>query len=298
MSTASSAPIPAGWYPDPAGSFQQRWWTGEAWTNDFAQYRPTLVHAAAVPQFPSMVAQQEPADAEFLAQQAAATAAAQAAGSAATASGPTQTLTREPATTVDPLPTFRLPVADQAPQTTVAQPNAGNASLIAVAPTYRPAQRDTGFTGEYMPFGSQPEVRAGERILPERRYTISAWLMALLPLALVAAAWAVATFVPAIYTTFTQGALVVVFLIVSVVLAALDRRTLHLDGHDITTAPALALLTPFAFLPARAVIASRETGRSTFAPLLLLIVVAAAIAAALVFVDGLVSLLLTASALY
>jgi hypothetical protein len=42
VSLSPEPSVPAGWYPDPAGSFQQRWWNGIAWTNDFAQYRPTF----------------------------------------------------------------------------------------------------------------------------------------------------------------------------------------------------------------------------------------------------------------
>lgn len=297
--TTPSAPIPAGWYPDPAGSFQQRWWTGESWTNDFAQYRPTLIHApSAVPQFPSMIAQQEQAEAAAYAQQAATTTSAQAMGSMTAASAPVQTLTRTPAPTADPLPSFRLPAADQAPLTTVAQPNAGNASLIAVTPVYNSAPREAGFESDYLPFGSQIETRRGHRMLPERRYTVAAWLLAVLPLVLAAAAWAIASFVPLLYTTFIQAILIVLFLSLSVALGALDRRSLRIEGHDATAAPALGLLTPLAFLLARAVLATRETGRNATAPLWVLLAVLAAIAAALLFVNGLAQLLISANALY
>jgi hypothetical protein len=36
MSNTAGPPIPAGWYRDPAGSDQLRWWDGVAWTNNLA----------------------------------------------------------------------------------------------------------------------------------------------------------------------------------------------------------------------------------------------------------------------
>ncbi len=306
MSSPSSTPIPAGWYPDPAGSFQQRWWTGESWTNDFAQYRPTLVHSAPVVETVVNPAPQQQAasSASYLSQQAAATMSASVGATAQQAGyGPTQTLTRqtfvpEQPAVVDPLPVFRLPDDDQPPQTVVAQPNAGNATLIAVAPTYRTPSLNADFSTDYQPFSTVGPARAGVRLNPDRRYTAWAWLLALLPAALGGAAFALATLVPVLYTTFTQVLLVVVFLLLAVGLAALDRHVLYRDGHDRLASPALALLTPLAYLPARAAYVGRETARNALAPLIVLLVVVAGIAAALVLVNGLLSLLLTASALY
>jgi hypothetical protein len=34
--TAASATPPAGWFPDPSGSAQQRWWDGQRWTEHVA----------------------------------------------------------------------------------------------------------------------------------------------------------------------------------------------------------------------------------------------------------------------
>jgi Protein of unknown function (DUF2510) len=48
--TAAPPPTPAGWYPDPAGGPNQRWFDGTEWTN---RYLPPPPHAApprAVPE--------------------------------------------------------------------------------------------------------------------------------------------------------------------------------------------------------------------------------------------------------
>lgn len=36
-SPATPAPVPAGWYPDPAGGPGRRWWNGTAWTEQIEQ---------------------------------------------------------------------------------------------------------------------------------------------------------------------------------------------------------------------------------------------------------------------
>lgn len=318
MSDAPSTAIPAGWYPDPAGSFQQRWWTGTSWTNDFAQYRPTLIHAApaqpVAPVAAQPVTQQETS--LYLAQQAAAqvsahTVTAQANGARTIGSqaiggtpayGSTSTLlTREPEQGIAAAPAapFTLPAADQAPQTTVAQPNAGSATLIPIARSsgYAVASENPTFTNDYLPFSNIPSVRRGAREKPQRRYTGSAWALALSPLLLAGAAYALARFASMYYTVFVLGLLAVAFAIVGLLLAVSDRRGLYQDGHDSTAPSALALLTPPVYLLARAVVASRETGRSTVAPLVLSVLVLGALGAAVVLVPGVLALLTSATSL-
>lgn len=41
MSTPTNPQVPAGWYPDPAGSARSRWWDGTQWTDHFSEpYSP------------------------------------------------------------------------------------------------------------------------------------------------------------------------------------------------------------------------------------------------------------------
>lgn len=295
-----SAPVPAGWYPDPAGSFQQRWWNGTTWTNDFAQYRPTLVNSA-----PAVEAIQEQAQAAYAAQQAQAAYAAQQAAvsaqNAAAAAARLQTLERD-ANPINPgggAPSFGLPPADRAPQTVVAQPNAGNATLVPVSSGVpRAAPVNPNFASDYLPFGQIPEVREGTRLPPEQRYTVAVWVLAVLPVLLVGSAWAVATYLPALYTIFAQSILGLAAFFAALALAISDRRSLRRAGHDQQASPAWVLLTPLAYLIARYVAVSRETERNAISPLVVFFVVIGAIAAALILVSGLAGLLVTTVGVY
>jgi hypothetical protein len=315
MSVDPGTPIPAGWYP--AGSFQQRWWTGTSWTNDFAQYRPTLIHAAPTIPHVAPVAQPQPQETNlYVAQQAAATGTssvvAQSLGARTVDSqriggtpsfGQTSTLTRDlavEAPQATPTP-FTLPAADRAPQTTVAQPNAGNATLIPVARTDNPfaaVGENRAFSSEYLPFSSLPAARRGAHDRPERRYTAAAWSLAFSPLLLVGAAFAVASFLPLFYTVFVQGVLAVAYLLVVLLLAMTDRRSLSGEGHDRTASPSLALLTPPIYLLVRSIFVTRETGRSAFAPFVLVIVTVAAIGIAVILLPGVLGLVFSAAGLY
>ena len=61
MTTVPGAPTPAGWYPDPAGTDQLRWWDGAAWTTHLAA-RPVPTSApATVPEYSTATTQYQDA---------------------------------------------------------------------------------------------------------------------------------------------------------------------------------------------------------------------------------------------
>jgi hypothetical protein len=41
--TPTTAAAPAGWYRDPLGLPQLRWWNGISWTNNIQEQRPELL---------------------------------------------------------------------------------------------------------------------------------------------------------------------------------------------------------------------------------------------------------------
>jgi hypothetical protein len=114
---------------------------------------------------------------------------------------------------------------------------------------------------EYQPFGMNPRIRTGTVLRPTQVHTAPAWTIAVLPALAAIIAAAVAFLVPEMYTPFTLVGLALVVLFTTVLLAVSDRRMLVLADHTRTASPAWVLLTPPAYLLARAVRTHEQAGR-------------------------------------
>jgi hypothetical protein len=138
----------------------------------------------------------------------------------------------------------------------------------------------------YQPFEMIPKVSAGTAAPPDRVDTPSAWVLALLPALAAAAFLAIVGQLGDFYTRFTQGGVILVFLLLAIALAARDRRALAVAGHTATASPAWVLLTPLAYLIARAVRVRRGAGRAGFTALASAVLGAGLVAAALLVPGG------------
>jgi len=137
------------------------------------------------------------------------------------------------------------------------------------APAFVPVMR-TGTTAppatipddiEYRPFDMTPRITTGKVEAPTHVNTVSVWLLTLMPTFLLGAVVALSVLAPEFYTPFTLGGLIFVFAIGSLALAISDRRQLVQRDHQTTASPAWALLTPLAYLVARAVRTRQQAGR-------------------------------------
>jgi hypothetical protein len=319
MSMSNSLP-PAGWYPDPEGSFRQRWWSGNNWTNDFAQYRPTQIQSAPpdilgqlrqepaqsqAPTSPAVADTLSPAAAQYVEPSAQADAyravpqAAPQLPSALRGQGAVGTLTREPQTSTllaqqpsglqsTQLPPLVTPVA-VAPATPAV-------SLVPLSPSMSSAALavNPNMMASYEPFGRQSWRGYDKRSKPDVRYTPAGWFVAFVPALAAATVSAVAVLLPLLATWFVFAAVAVSWLAIGFIFAAVDRRTLRLDNHVRTASPVWVLLTPLPYLLARSVRVTSETGTQAHGPLVALILTVVAAAGGLVVTPGLLELILNA----
>ena len=353
MTGTSHAPtrtaIPAGWYPDPRGSAQRRWWDGTAWTHALeappepvtpayanlpgpgtpayanlpgpARRTPSpsapTVRRALDPEAHTAPAEQPLPSRRQLREAAAALEAQRqltepAAPSPVYAMGPavSQSFTPAAATPVAApvsapvaLPVVSAPVSAPVPaplsapvavpvvsapvSAPVASPVSAPVALpIAASPVESSIANPVLSSGPaYQPFGLAPKITTGVVEAPTSVNTPSVWIITALPAVALAIAAALIAFAPDFYTPFTQGALAFVLAVGAVALAVHDRRQLVLRSHQATASPAWILLTPLAYLVARASNTKKQAGRG-WAPALVFVLFVAG-ATTLVYFSGL-----------
>lgn len=153
-----------------------------------------------------------------------------------------------------------------------------DATLPPIDP-YRPMdkRRDTHS------FVSMAAVRKELRLAPSLRYTAAAWWFATLPLWWAVIETCLYLGLDQLYTPFIQLFLRIIVVAIAIGLMLHDRRMLLRDGHPSAASPWWFLLSPLAYLIARAVHVQRSMRHGwapvvvwvlcAFAPLILLLTV-------------------------
>ena len=254
--------VPAGWYPDPLGLPQLRWWDSQAWTEHTSDARaPIVMHPATRlayaddQEFPSRREQRErererqeqesprfaePSEAEPLSTQF-----------------DTSTDTVDDELSAQPLLAMTLRELEPPPADTVDE--------LAAEP--RRARTHTNAAPAASTLSALAEERAPEREIKQMRsYPGAVWLMAAMPLLQVVASAALivgglGNNLPLVLVVWVGPYLIVLGL------AAYDKLLLQIWGHRDPASPWWALLGQPGYLVARALHSYRETGKG-FAPVI------------------------------
>lgn len=297
--------VPAGWYPDPHGVAELRWWDGRDWTvNVYPPVAPPVEAPVTPPTVqpiaePAVEPTGEPAatperglafpppsinppendenafgsqiddleDVSRVPDLVAPTTAEPVPTAAPVDSLPSRRELRERGGTVPASPPIvAAPVPDSSTPTSFDWIPGAGVAAEAATPASQPTV-DSVWNAE--PSAPQQDPEELYSSTPTRTSTTSGWLIALTPLfAGILSAGAVKgaenypRYVPegATWWMLAAGVLVLLYL-VTLLLAAADRRKLEGEGHSYPAHWAWALLTAPIYLAVRTVAVKRETGR-------------------------------------
>ena len=279
MTETPQSRIPAGWYPDPRGLPQRRWWDGSSWTHALESPPAPPAAGPAVPAYANMPG---PSVRRVPSPNAPMVHHAINAEPSAHEAFPTRRQLRDAAAVLELAPAASTAAAVSlagafaaADPFTPAASSAGQvapavAAYASTAPSLLPVRAPDAAVAapatipddiEYRPFGMTPRITTGTVEAPTHVNTGSVWLLAVLPTILLGAITALALLAAEFYTPFILGGLIFVSAIGSLALAVGDRRRLVQRDHRSTASPAWTLLTPLAYLVARAVRTRQQAGR-------------------------------------
>jgi len=277
--------VPAGWYPDPLGLPQLRWWDAQAWTEHTSEARAPIVIQPATrvsyadEELPSRREQRERERAQARTEVA------------------DDEYDRPDDREHDLRDDLGLQGRDDANGDLSAQPLL-HATLRELEPPLSdtvdeqtPGPRRASFHQNAQQrtasaFSEFAEQRT-ERATPTKRtYTVSVWVIALMPLLQLAVA--ALLILGGLGGNLPLMVLVVVGPYVLILgLAAYDRLMLKLNGHERPASPAWALLTEPAYLLVRGMRTTKETGKG-YAPLAVFAGALGLLLAAVIALPGLV----------
>jgi hypothetical protein len=255
--------VPAGWYPDPLGLPQLRWWDNRAWTEHTSEARaPIIIQpgsarlAYADQGLPSRREQRERERREREEQESAMQSELEAQGGDV-----------EDELSAQPLLAMTLRELEPPASDTVDDDTPGPVAAATHANTSIPGRRST-FREEHVGLPSLREDRDEPRRSTKPTYTIAVWMIALIPVLQIVASvllitvWGLGNNLPLLLVVWVSPYLIVLGF------AAYDRLALKTAGHEKPASPLWALLTAPAYLLARARRTIKETGKG-FAPLVI-----------------------------
>jgi hypothetical protein len=253
--------VPAGWYPDPLGLPQLRWWDNRAWTEHTSEARaPIIIQpgstrlAYAEDDLPSRREQREREKEREQEERDAAIA----------TELETDDSDDRDDLSAQPLLAMTLLELEPPESDTVDEDTPGPVSAATHANTSTPRRRST-FQEEHVGLPRLAPERPSRRGWAKRTYTTAVWVIALIPVLQIAASALLITVfglghnLPLLLVVWVSPYLVVLGF------AAYDRLVLTTAGHERPASAAWALLTAPVYLIMRAIRTTRNTGRG-FAP--------------------------------